>query len=78
MPKLADVIQFREDRLFHGAVSLNWLWTHPELSREATEAYIFHGPSYHGVDQQDIGTAHGLSVTAVIGPVHDHANRASL
>jgi len=59
MPKLADVIQFREDRLFHGAVSLDWLWTNPELSRAATEAYIFHGPSYHGVDQQDIGTAHG-------------------
>lgn len=59
MPKLADVIQFREDRLFHGAVSLDWLWTNPELSRAATEAYIFHGPSYHGVDQQDIGIAHG-------------------
>src|SRR6056297_274581 len=59
MPKLADVIQFRGDRLFHGAVNLNWLWTQPELSREATEAYIFHGPSYHGVDQQDVGTQHG-------------------
>lgn len=59
MLKLSDVIQFREDRLFHGAVSLDWLWTNPELSRAATEAYIFHGPSYHGVDQQDVGTAHG-------------------
>ena len=59
MPKLVDVIQFRGDRLFHGAVSLDWLWTHPELSLAASESYIFHGPSYHGVDQQDIGTAHG-------------------
>lgn len=59
MPKLADVIQFRGDRLFNGAVSLDWLWTKPELSSEATQAYIFHGPSYHGVNQQDVGTEHG-------------------
>lgn len=62
MPKLTDIIQFRGDRLFHGAVSLDWLWTNPELSLAATEAYIFHGPCYHGVDQQDIGTAHGHSL----------------
>lgn len=59
MPKLDDVIQFRGDRLFHGAVSLDWIWTQPELSRAAAEAYIFHGHSYHGVDQQDLGIAHG-------------------
>ncbi len=59
MPKLSDVIQFRGDRIFHGAVSLDWLWTHPKLSQAAAESFIFHGPSYHGVAQQDIGTAHG-------------------
>lgn len=59
MPKLNDIVQFRGDRIFHGAVSLDWLWTHPELSRAAAESFIFHGPAYHGVAQQDVGIAHG-------------------
>jgi hypothetical protein len=60
MPPVAlrDLVRFRGDRLFNGAVNLSWFWNDVEKSHQAAEAYVFHGPQYHGVQQSDIGISH--------------------
>jgi len=51
---LRDVARFDYGRLFDGAVSLDWLTSDPEKARQAALAYVFHGPSYHGVAQREV------------------------
>jgi len=57
--QLAEYVTYRGDRLFDGAVDVSWLIKDREKARLAADAYVFHGPAYHGVEQQDIGTGHG-------------------
>lgn len=57
--RLGDMIRFRGDRLFNGAVSINWFGTDVAKSKATSEAFVFHGPQYHGVQQEDVGTGHG-------------------
>lgn len=45
---LSDIIRFRRDLLFQGAVQVGWLETDPELAKKAAEHFVFHGPQYHG------------------------------
>jgi len=56
---LQDIVRFREDRLFDGAIDVEWLIEDRDKARRAAEAFVFHGPAYHGVSQQDVGTEHG-------------------
>lgn len=51
--KLCDVINFRKDLLFNGAVQISWFETDPQKSKKAAEHFVFHGPSYHGVKEED-------------------------
>ena len=57
--RLNDIVRFRGDRLFHGAVSISWFGADEEKSKAASQAFVFHGPKYHGVQQGDVGTGHG-------------------
>ena len=57
--KLQDIVKFRGDRLFNGAVNIGWFDSDEERKQAASEAFVFHGPTYHGVSQDDIGVAHG-------------------
>lgn len=60
MPELLDdIVQFRGDRLFNGAVNLDWLHKDEARSNLAANAFVFHGPAYHGVSQADVGESHG-------------------
>jgi hypothetical protein len=57
--RLDDIVRFRGDRLFNGAVSISWFGTDDVKSKAASQAFVFHGPMYHGVQQEDIGSGHG-------------------
>ena len=57
--QLVEFVTYRGDRLFDGAVDVSWLIQDREKAKLAAGAFVFHGPTYHGVDQQDIGTGHG-------------------
>jgi hypothetical protein len=60
MPEaLQELIKFRADKLFNGAVNIDWFASNEERASAASEAYVFHGPQYHGVSQADIGVEHG-------------------
>lgn len=65
--RLKDIVKFRGDRLFNGAVSINWFKSDESKSLDASNAFVFHGPGYHGVSQEDIGTAHGHSLKDTAG-----------
>jgi hypothetical protein len=64
--KLADLVAFRRGQLFEGAVQISWFYTEQDRTKQAASSFVFHGPSYHGVSQQDLGAArdHHLTDTA--------------
>lgn len=57
--KLNDIVRYRSDKLFNGAVNIDWFLTDEDKCSAAAKAFVFHGPTYHGVDQNDVGSAHG-------------------
>ena len=56
---LKNIISFRADRLFDGAVDVDWFLHDKAKANLAAESFVFHGPAYHGVSQSDVGTEHG-------------------
>lgn len=54
---LKDMISFRGDKLFNGAVNVDWFVSNIQKSHEAAVCFVFHGPEYHGVDQKDLEVA---------------------
>lgn len=56
---LGDIVKFRGDKLFNGAVNIDWLETNEAKASVAASAFVFHGPAYHGVSQADVGFSHG-------------------
>ena len=56
---LEDLAIFRGDKLFNGAVNIDWFFSNSEKASKASKAFIFHGPGYHGVSQSDVGIEHG-------------------
>ena len=56
---LKDIIQFRGDKLFNGAVNIEWILKDHEKAHLAAESFVFHGPAYHGVSQDDVDFSHG-------------------
>ena len=57
--RLQDIVKFQNNRLFQGAVSIDWFLTDIKKREKAAQSFIFHGPQYHGVTQADVGTTHG-------------------
>ncbi len=57
--QLCDIVTFRGDRLFNGAVNIEWFGNDPDKAKFACESFVFHGPKYHGVSQKDVGDSHG-------------------
>lgn len=60
---LGDVIRFRDDKLFQGAVDISWFSRDRNNSQAAAASFVFHGPRYHGVHQEGY-REHKLTDTA--------------
>ena len=61
MPVLSEIVRFDLERLFNGAIDVDWIATQPEKAKSVSESFVFHGPAYHGVSQSDIAdTGHRL------------------
>jgi hypothetical protein len=58
---IEEMIAFRKDLLFQGAVQLGWFVRQPSISDKAAAHFIFHGPDYHGADADEMA-AWGLLV----------------
>jgi hypothetical protein len=53
MTLLKDVIGFRHDLFFGGAVQIDWFETDPDKRDLASGNFVFHGPEYFGVTDDD-------------------------
>jgi len=66
---LSDLVAFKSELFFEGAVQLRWVNEKPERAASAAENFVFHGPLYHGVKQDDadgISSAYKLKDTATL------------
>ena len=78
--KLCDLVRFEIDRLFNGAVDVDWLQSDEAKASRAASAFVFHGPGTHGVASSvAVGTGHRLIDTATFaaGVAADLANPGS-
>ena len=55
--KISDLVFFRRDLLFQGAVQIGWFETDHSQSENAAKHFVFHGPDYHGVSEMNIDDA---------------------
>ena len=60
MTKIADLVNFRRELFFDGSVQIGWFETDPEKRDKASSHFVFHGPEYHGVIEDDIVGAGGF------------------
>ena len=62
---LGNRVRFEIDRLFNGAVDVDWLQNDSDKASRAARAFVFHGPGTHGVAASVTeGTGHRLVDTA--------------
>lgn len=65
--KVTDLVKFRGDLFFDGAVQLKWTDENPSRAEEAARAFVFHGPKYHGVSKETgADEAYRLTDTATL------------
>lgn len=63
--KLGKLVTFDIQRLFNGAIDVDWLIDGSGKAEKAAASFVFHGPSSHGISQKDIGdSSHKLIDTA--------------
>lgn len=74
MMKVSDVVRFRSDLFFEGAVQLLWTDQNVNRANEAAGAFVFHGPRYHGVGK-DTGTDEAYRLTDTATLAADLVNR---
>jgi hypothetical protein len=62
--KIGEVISFHKENFFEGAVQLRWIEDRPSQAQSAAEAFVFHGPRYHGAgDAESEGIVGGYPLT---------------
>jgi hypothetical protein len=64
---IKQIVKFHNERFFEGAVQLSWLQRHVDRAQKAAEAFVFHGPRYHGAgaaESEGIEGAYKLKDTA--------------
>ena len=62
--KSNELIHFRSDLFFGGAVQLDWHESDRERAEFAAQNFVFHGPKYHGVVEKDNSGKNKLIDTA--------------
>lgn len=50
--KIKDILRLRDDIIFGGAVQTDWYYENK--SEKISENFVFHGPDFHGVTQEDV------------------------
>ncbi|MCM3364237.1 hypothetical protein ACTQ5K_08840 [Niallia sp. Sow4_A1] len=51
--QLKDIIRFKKELYFNGAVQVDWFYNY-EKQEEVSKSFVFHGPEYFGVGEDDI------------------------
>ncbi|ULM96192.1 hypothetical protein L8956_20635 [Peribacillus frigoritolerans] len=51
--KIKDILRFKKELYFNGAVQVDWYYR-KEKQVDIAESFVFHGPEYFGVSEEDI------------------------
>jgi len=52
--KFSEIVSFRKDLFFDGAVQIDWFFQ-PLKAKKVAENYVFHGSEYYGVSEESSG-----------------------
>ena len=63
MTQVRDIVDFRRHLFFDGAVQIGWYETDSERRDRAATGFVFHGPEYHGVSEDDLRDLGGYPLT---------------
>ncbi|MCD6304953.1 MAG: hypothetical protein J7M32_01540 [Deltaproteobacteria bacterium] len=66
MYRLHELVEFREDLFFDGAVKTSWIESDPGKAELAARHFVFHGPSYHGVSESDVEISAAYKLTDTV------------
>ncbi|MBV5329688.1 MAG: hypothetical protein JZU65_19030 [Chlorobium sp.] len=66
MKTIAELIEFRRDLFFDGAVQIGWFGNDLPKRDKAATSFVFHGPKYHGVSTDDINETRGYRLTDTV------------
>lgn len=61
---VSDIVRFRDDLFFEGAVQLRWIAEDSVRATSAAANFVFHGPRYHAVRREDTRDGYVLRDTA--------------
>jgi hypothetical protein len=64
--KIDDIVDFRRDLFFDGAVQIEWFASDAERRDMAAAHFVFHGPQYHGVSEDDVQGTSGFQLTDTV------------
>ncbi|WP_319587905.1 hypothetical protein [uncultured Desulfobulbus sp.] len=62
MATVSEVVEFRRDLFFDGAVQINWFESDTARRDKAASNFVFHGPEYHGVAVEDLVESQGYNL----------------
>lgn len=70
--KVGELVSFHTEHFFEGAVQLRWVDERPAQAEKAAEAFVFHGPRYHGAgDAESDGIDGGYRLKDSVSFVRD-------
>ncbi|MFR5367674.1 hypothetical protein [Intestinibacter bartlettii] len=80
--ELGNILEFRKDLYFEGAVQADWFYT-PEKAAKVAENFVFHGKKYFGVEDQGIGNRKRIDTISLVEELAekmtgDHTNALTL
>jgi len=77
--ELRDILEFRKDLFFEGAVQADWFYSEEKASKVA-ESFVFHGSKYYGVEEQGNGSKKRIDtislVEELVGKLNDDKSNA--
>lgn len=63
--KLNNLLEFRKDLYFEGAVQADWFYS-PEKASKVSENFVFHGKQYFGIDDCGIGNKRRIDTISLV------------
>ena len=77
--KLNNLLEFRKDLYFEGAVQADWFYS-PERASKVSENFVFHGKQYFGIEDQGVGNKKRIDtislVEELVGKLNDDRSNA--
>lgn len=70
MKHIGELVRFRKDLFFEGAIQINWFEVDHEKRDKAAANFVFHGPKYHGVSKDDIQNSETYSLIDTVSMTH--------